>query len=133
VTWFRVDDTFAFHPKVVAAGNEAIGVWVRAGSYASQQLTDGFVPDDIAALMGGRHASQTAQRLTSAGLWVPCQGGFTFHDWEDRNPTRAEVEADRQARADSGAKHGGYGNHVRWHDARGKVDPNCKWCVEGAS
>ena len=41
MTWFRVDDTLAMHPKVYAAGNAAMGLWVRAGAWSMQQLTDG--------------------------------------------------------------------------------------------
>jgi len=41
--WFKVDDTLAFHAKVVAAGNAAMGLWVRAGAHSMQQLTDGFI------------------------------------------------------------------------------------------
>ena len=31
--WFNVDDGFAFHRKAVRAGNAAIGLWTRAGSW----------------------------------------------------------------------------------------------------
>lgn len=92
--WFRIDDNFAFHPKVIQAGNEAVGVWARTGSWSSQQLTDGFVPDDIANTIGRAAA---VRRLVSSGLWLPVDGGFQFHEWELRNPTRAQVEADREA------------------------------------
>lgn len=35
--WFKVDDTLALHGKVVAAGNPAMGLWVRAGHNAYQR------------------------------------------------------------------------------------------------
>ena len=94
--WFKVDDGFAFHPKALISGNAALGLWVRAGSWASQQLTDGFVPADIARTLG-RPAE--IQRLVTAGLWMKTGDGWEFHDWSVHNPTRAEVQANRASGA----------------------------------
>jgi hypothetical protein len=44
--WFRLEDSFHNHPKVHQAGNAAIGLWVRCGTYSAQYLTDGHVPTD---------------------------------------------------------------------------------------
>lgn len=90
--WFRVDDGLAFHQKVVAAGNAAMGLWVRAGAWCSQQLTDGHVPAHMIAMLG--RASE-AQRLVEAGLWEEVEDGFRFWQWQDRNPCRADVEQER--------------------------------------
>lgn len=92
--WFKVDDNFAFHAKCVAAGNSAVGLWVRAGSWAMQQLTDGFVPRHIARTLG---SNAEAKRLVEAGLWVEKDDGYIFHEWADRQPSRVQVEADREA------------------------------------
>lgn len=101
--WFNVDDGFAFHRKAVRAGNAALGLWTRAGSWCAQQLTDGFVPDEMVSVLGS--ASQ-AQRLVSAGLWTVVDGGYQFHEWTDsgRNPSRSEVLSRRQKEADKKAK-----------------------------
>ena len=93
--WFKVDDTLAFHAKVVAAGNEAMGLWVRAGSWSSQQLTDGFIPDHMIAAMGGGE-----DRLIEVGLWTREDGGCRFHEWEQAQFTRAEIESKREAERD---------------------------------
>lgn len=90
--WFRVDDGFAFHPKAIASGNAAVGLWVRAGSWSSQQLTDGHVPTEIARTLG-RPAE--IQRLVTSGLWMKTGDGWDFHEWPLHNPTRAEVQANR--------------------------------------
>lgn len=94
--WFKVDDNLAFHPKVLQAKNPAMGLWVRAGSWVAQQLTDGYVPLDIASSLGSR---KEIERLTDTGLWVPERGGFAFHQWTDRNPCREQVEQRRSAGA----------------------------------
>lgn len=92
--WFKVDDNLAFHHKVVVAGNAAMGLWVRAGAMCAQQLTDGFVPDHMVAALGGK---AQAGRLVTAGLWTRVDGGYQFHEWTERQPTREQVEAERQA------------------------------------
>lgn len=91
--WFRVDDSLALHPKVLAAGNRAMGLWVRAGSWCAQQLTDGLVPRALLATLGGTPAD--ARRLVDAGLWVVEGAGWRFHGWIERQPTRESVEATR--------------------------------------
>lgn len=95
MVWFKVDDTLAFHAKVIAAGNAAMGLWVRAGSWSAQQLTDGFVPEHVALSMG---TARQASALVSAGLWERAPGGYAFHDWteDERQPTREQVASKRE-------------------------------------
>lgn len=95
--WFRVDDTFSHHAKVMAAGNSAVGLWVRAGAWSMQQLTDGFVPIHVARQLGTR---VEAKRLCEAGLWVEKDDGYLFHEWGQRQPSRAQLHADREAAAE---------------------------------
>lgn len=91
--WFKVDDTLAFHAKIVAAGNAAVGLWVRAGAWSAQQLTDGFIPDHIVKALG---RVTEASQLVSNNLWSRVDGGYLMHDFHDYNPSRAEVEKDRE-------------------------------------
>jgi hypothetical protein len=90
--WFKVDDQLAFHRKTLLAGNAAMGLWVRAGSWCSQQLNDGCIPDDLVTSLGTR---TQADRLVKAGLWRKKIDGYEFHDWDSWQPTRAEVEKRR--------------------------------------
>lgn len=92
--WFKVDDNLAFHHKVVAAGNPALGLWVRAGSLCAQQLTDGFVPDHMIPALG---TIAQAKKLVQVGLWDRARGGYRFHGWDERQPSKASVEAERAA------------------------------------
>jgi hypothetical protein len=98
MTWFRVDDTLAAHQKVRRAGVPAMGLWVLAGSYCSQQLTDGFVPEWF--VTGFPNGLKYANTLVTAGLWheatVDGETGWLFHEWEQSNPTRAHVLAERE-------------------------------------
>lgn len=109
MTWFKVDDNLAFHRKAVAAGNAAMGLWVRAGSLCSHQLSDGYIDADTARSLGTR--AQIAA-LVRVKLWVEVPGGYQFHEWDTdgdgtkRNPTKAEVEDRRRKRADAGRQGG---------------------------
>jgi len=94
VTWFKVDDKLSGHPKARAAGNRAMGLWVMAGSWSAAYLTDGFVP--YAFVYDHRNGRTDAERLVEVGLWHQVDGGWQFHDWNESNPTRQQVETRRE-------------------------------------
>lgn len=97
MVWFKIDDNLAFHPKVMEAGNAAMGLWVRAGSWCAQQLSDGWIPRSAVRKLG---SDAQANRLVSCGLWQRAtregQDGFLFHEWAERQPTRNDVEKARK-------------------------------------
>lgn len=94
--WFKVDDGLATHPKVLEAGNPAMGLWVRAGAWCAQQLTDGFVSTTALRVLG---TEQEAGRLVEVGLWDEVEGGWQFHQWDERQPTKGDVEERRAKNA----------------------------------
>lgn len=96
MTWFKVDDSFHSHPKVLATEPAALGLWVVAGAWSSSNLTDGFVPDYVLTRLLP-DALKLAEKLKTSGLWHRKKGGYQFHDWGDYNPSKDEVEAERQA------------------------------------
>jgi hypothetical protein len=114
--WFRIDDKAHSHPKLIKAGNAAIGLWLRCGAYAAQHLTDGIVPGVVAELYGSK---PQAAKLIKAGLWHehghscphacpnPAPGDYVFHDFLDdgRNTSRARHEAEKKKARDRQAKH----------------------------
>lgn len=108
IAWFKVDDQLAFHPKAVSAGNAAMGLWVRAGAYASAHLTDGKIAKRMATAMATDMAEIMA--LVESGLWTEVEGGYQIHDWDDWQPDaeterkrRAEVQEKRRAAGRKGA------------------------------
>lgn len=108
--WFRLDDSFHSHPKVIAAGNEAIGLFIRCGTYAAQNLTDGAVRRDIAVLYGaethpwgadGSRGTETlGDILVKVGLWHRTRAGWRIHDYLDYNFSREQVLKERKAAAE---------------------------------
>ena len=106
--WFRLDDTFHSHPKVIAAGNEAVGLYTRCGSYAAQHLTDGFIPEHVALLYG---SAELADTLVRTRLWRRARGGWVMPDYLQFNPSHDAVDKDRQQKAE---------RQKRWREARGR-------------
>jgi hypothetical protein len=94
VTFFRVSDCFWSSPKTVLLSDAAVALWVRAGSYCGQHLTDGHVPRGIIRLF--QSADAVAKELVAAGLWVEVDEGFQFHDWTDYNRDSSAVKRDRE-------------------------------------
>ena len=105
MTWAKVDDKLHAHPKAELAGLEAMGLWAVALSYSAAYLTDGYVTRDRVFRLAGERGPEIAGRLVLAGLWEVSAGGWTFHDWADYQPTKAEVEA-AQAKKSSAGKAG---------------------------
>lgn len=111
MAWFRVDDRFADHPKVVQAGNAAVGLWIRCGAYSSGYLLDGAVPAAVARGYGSR---REIDQLIAARLWVPGDSGFVMPDFLDYNPSgedvkrRRKLDADRKRAERNGHHPGGY-------------------------
>ncbi|MFB7270698.1 mucin-2 [Streptomyces sp. NPDC056244] len=108
MTWFKVDDTAHAHPKLLKAGNAALGLWMRAGAYAAQHLTEGVIPGVVVQLYG---SAPQVRKLVAAGLWHPhghtcprCKqpgiGDYVMHDFLVYNPARARVENERTAAAE---------------------------------
>lgn len=102
MVWFRVDDNLPLHPKVVEAGNAAMGLWVRAGAWSAANLTDGFVPTRVALRLGSR---SLCQKLVDAGLFEKTKNGWNFHDWCEKNFTKNQVEANREQTRQRVANH----------------------------
>ena len=111
--WGRVDDDFYDHPKVkalpVAVRNAACGLYWRAVSYSNRYLTDGRLSE--AALLALDATPETITALANIapgmhfGLFEKCPGmrsGYRVHDFLDRNKSRAQVEAEREIKANSG-------------------------------
>lgn len=98
--WFRVDDHFWQHRKLLAVParyrNEVAGLWVRAGSWCAMNLTDGLIDSTVPPTLLDAGAAAIT-RIEFSGLWVPApSGGWQMHDWQAWNPTRAQIEQRRE-------------------------------------
>jgi hypothetical protein len=93
--WFKVDDAFHGHPKVMELSPAAVGVWTLAGSWCANYLTDGEIKTAIVRRLGA--TDDMVQELVDAGLWIDLGGAYQFKDWDEYQPLKADVEAERNA------------------------------------
>src|SRR5260370_8646546 len=109
--WFRLDEGFHSHPKVLKAGNEATGLYVRCGTYAAEHLTDGHIPGHIAVLYGAaeiRSRGDAAQggtetlgeTLVRTKLWRRTRGGYKMPDYLHYNPSKKPCKTAPQQTAE---------------------------------
>lgn len=88
MTWFKVDDRSHHNPKVLAAGNEAWGAFCRAGAWASENLTDGLIPEAAAHSIAKR---KIWKKLLECELVVESQRGYEIPKFLEYNPCATEV------------------------------------------
>lgn len=101
--WFKVDDGFYDHPKVLELDMAARGLWVMAGAYCARHLTDGVITGRQIKVIGG--TQKQAEKLVAAGLWSaddapPSARRYVFNDWREFQPTRDDVLSKRREDAE---------------------------------
>jgi hypothetical protein len=124
--WFKVDDKFHSHDKVAETEEPkaAAGLWTLCGSWSADYGRDGFVPLSIVRRYDGE---TEAAELVRVGLWRTVEGGFQFHDWAVYQPSKADVDAKREARAEAGRRGGvKSGEARRAKQNRSKAEANAK-------
>lgn len=91
--WFKIDDGFGSHPKVLKIRRTqrpaVIGLWTLAGTWSASNLTDGHIPEFMVGELGA--TAKQADVLVQVGLWERVSDGYLFHDWHDHQPTRISV------------------------------------------
>lgn len=96
MTWFKVDAKLHDNHKARTAGTRAMGVWVLALSWSSDNVTDGYVPTSIACRWGDR---RDFTRLVTAGLWSAetsnGEPGYRFVNYRQYQRTRAQIDEER--------------------------------------
>jgi hypothetical protein len=120
MAWIKIDDNLVQHPKILEAGDEAIGLWVRLLSYSARYLTDGKISYAAArAILGRRYSPVRA--LLKTGLLEDNGEFYTIHNYLKYNPSRAETltkrERDKERKASYSAKFPG----GKKTDAKGPV------------
>lgn len=107
MSWVKLDDQMADHPKVRGLGELAplaLALQVRALCYAARYLTDGALShgaipgllDSFAALSS---EANWPALMVKAGLWERAKDGYAIHDYLKYNPTRESVLVEREANA----------------------------------
>ena len=105
MTWVKIDDHFADHPKIIGLSDAAYRAFVDGLCYSARYLTDGQIPT-AAVTVVTRSRPRVAAALIDAGLWEQNGSGVIVHDYLEFQPSRSKVQANREARATAGRKGG---------------------------
>jgi len=101
MTWVKLDDQFAGHPRIEEAGPAAAWMFVAGLCHCSTYLTDGKITKAASKRLGNvRKPDEQARRLVSAGLWADCGDYYMVHDYLDYQPSKTKVLAERDAGAE---------------------------------
>lgn len=109
---FEVDDQFHSHPKAGIAGDDALGLWVRLGSWCMCHLTDGRVPRGLPGVV---HRDSQVESLLKVGLLEELpDGSYQMHDflhwnkpaawWHEYRAKEAQKKANKRAAARAASK-----------------------------
>jgi hypothetical protein len=99
--WFKVDDGFYTSQKFLNIPRQyqaqAAGLWMLAGVYSADKLTDGYVSYGVLKLW--EYDEEVFKWLVEVGLWREHESGrgITFHDWNEYQPTREQYEERRES------------------------------------
>lgn len=100
---FQMDDGTDTESRVMQAGTAAFGLYARCGVWVSRNLTDGFVPVEVAGMYGTR---EWIDKLVATGLWSLVDGGFGMPDYLEGhgNWSAERIAAHRAAAAERKAR-----------------------------
>lgn len=106
--YVQLDANWPDNPKIIRAGWEAAGVHAAVMCLAKRLEKDGWVDRTILRRMDATDA--VLDRLVELGLLEAEDDSVRPHDWLDRNPSQAAIDARRASKIDAGKR----GNHAKW-------------------
>jgi hypothetical protein len=101
MTWVKLDDGFADHPKIERLSGDAYRAFIAGLCYCARFLTDGHISSERTKKLASRKAQG---ELEQAGLWEPNGAGVNVHDYlvyqESRETVleRRRKDSERKAR-----------------------------------
>lgn len=113
MAWAKLDDGFWAHPKVMAAGLAATGLYVKALAWCSQYLTDGRIPKTSVPLLLSGESPKLCARLLEAGLWHEDGDAWVMPHYLDYNPSKDQVLAERDGARERMRNRRGSSSNVR--------------------
>ena len=110
MSWLRLDDGFAEHPKIQSVSERARWLHVTALCYCARHLTDGVLgPRDVKVLTAivDNPCKKAINDLVRAELWVKLpQESFQIKDYLEWNPDAETVKRLRKERQEAGRRGG---------------------------
>lgn len=95
MSWLRIDDGFASHPKIAQLSDKEFRVWMRTLCYCARYQDPTVDHVALGEVPGLTKAA--IMKFSELGLIDPMGAGLEIHDWERYQPKDA-TGAERQAR-----------------------------------
>ena len=98
--WLKMDDRFITNEKLISLTPHAKLLWAWSLGYAAGELTDGRISLKVLpyiAGLAGIEVNELPDELLASGLWEATESGYLIHDYLDYNPSKVEVQAERDA------------------------------------
>lgn len=133
MTWVKLDDGYANHPKVAEGGSDALALDIGGMCYAARYGTEGFIPERMLTHLSIACADpmRSAETLLSTGRWERDneRGGYVIHDWNDYQPSasgQTDSPPDRRRAAAQKASRARWDRHRNAQtDAQAQSDAQC--------
>lgn len=107
MSWIKLDDRFADHPKIVEAGPEAAWLFICGLCYCARYLTDGLIPKaQVRKLADIEDVKQSVTKLLSTCLWENAEDSYRVHDYLDYNLSREQALELSRKRTEAGSRGG---------------------------
>ena len=111
MTWVRLDDAAALHPKLLVLSDGAFRLWINGLSLANRTATNGRIAKALVRSLN-HHGEWTQKQLSafvdelSGGLWIDRGDHYEIHDYahhqaealKERVERRKEYERDKKRR-----------------------------------
>lgn len=148
--YVTIDVDLMVHPKAIAAGIEAMGLWLWCMAWSHKTGANGRIPRHVVSTAwGGPPAlvSKLAKRLVTSGLWLASDDGWIIWNYGKKNQSAEDKERRRalgrermkRLRGKSGDALGNApcdasrARHVRDEDAAPVFDPDLESDLESRS
>jgi hypothetical protein len=90
-----IDVDILVHPKALAAGVEAMGLWLWSMAWSHKTGANGKIPRHVVALAwGGTRVTiaKLSARLVGSGLWLETEEGWEIWNYGKKNQSAEEKE-----------------------------------------
>lgn len=100
MTWLKLGDDWYQRPVILTLSADARWLHVAGMGHTMRHLTDRVVAAHVVSMLAPGYRPRFVEELVSAGLWVPfpdpTEGWWIADPMMSEQPTRAEVEAERE-------------------------------------
>lgn len=113
--WFKLAANYADDPKIVAVGEQAELLFIRALAYCARAETSGKLTRTSLERLGFTRVMRRVEKLVNSGLWTEVEDGWRITRWDEwqseldalaarRNSDRERKRAQREREAAAKAK-----------------------------